>query len=290
MACHHPTRAFSLASGGISFVERGDVTGDIKLPCGQCIGCRIDRARDWSLRIGHESKLHGQSWFVTYTYEQMPNPPSLIYSDFQNYLKRQRKVSGPFRFFVCGEYGDLNWRPHWHAIMFGLTLNDLQRFGGSDQMPLYTSKTVQNAWGRGFVTIGGVTPQSANYVARYNLKKVTGDRAKFHYQWIDPETGEEHQLTPELCRMSTRPGIGADWYKRFHGDVHTHDYVVRDGAKNPVPRYYDKLSKSQGYELDEIKQQRQIDALPKAWNNTPERLAVRAEVLKSKLSLSKRPL
>lgn len=293
MPCHYPAKAFSLASGGISFVERGDVTGDIRLPCGQCMGCRVDRARDWSLRIAHEAKLHDQSYFITYTYspETLPNPPSLDYSVFQKYLKRQRKASGAFRFFACGEYGDLNRRPHYHAIMFGLKLPDLVRFGGGKKHPTFTSETVTKAWGLGQVLIGSVTPQSANYVARYNLKKITGDRAEAHYKWVDPDTGEEHQLTAEMLHMSTRPGIGAGWYDQFHADFHTHDYAISDGKKLPVPRYYDKLAKrAKVHDVSQIKADRVVKAMPNAWNNTPERLAVRATVLASRLSLSKRPV
>ncbi|AXH77700.1 MAG: replication initiator protein [Microviridae sp.] len=292
MPCFRPVKAFSLASGGISFVERGDVRGDIKVPCGRCVGCRVDRARDWTLRIGHESKLHQHNWFITLTYDEdhIPTPPSLNYSDWQQFAKNVRKRCGPFRFFMCGEYGELSWRPHYHAIMFGLDVTDLKRWGGSDAMPTFRSAGLESSWRKGMIVLGAVTPQSANYVARYNLKKVTGDLAKSHYRWIDPQTGEEHQLEPEFCGMSTRPGIGAAWYQKFHADVHTQDYVVADGTKKPVPRYYDKLGQRQGYTLDEIKQARQIKSRTRAQHNTPERLADRETVLKSRLSLSKRPI
>jgi len=281
-----------LTSGGVSFVEKGDIKGDIKLNCWRCMGCRIDRARDWTLRIGHESKLHRQNHFATITYndESLPCPPSLNYSHFRQWAKNVRKSCGPFRFFMCGEYGDQTRRPHYHAILFGLNLTDLKRHGGTDEHPTYTSEKLNKAWGKGFILLGSVTPQSANYVARYNLKKITGQQADQHYRWTDPQTGESHQLEPEFCQMSTRPGIGAPWYDRYHTDFHTHDYAVQDGAKLPIPVYYDKLAKRKGYAVDEIKMAREIRARPKAWNNTPERLAVRETVLKSKLSTQKRPL
>lgn len=292
MACLHPVKAFLLTSGGISFVEKGDIRGDIKVPCNRCMGCRIDRARDWTLRIGHESKSHPVSWFATITYsdEHLPTPPSLNYPDFQKFLKRVRKSIGSFRFFMCAEYGDQNRRPHYHAILFGLQLPDVVRWGGTDKYPTFRSSSLEKAWGKGYVLLGSVTPQSANYVARYSLKKVTGDPASAHYAWTDPTTGEVHQLEPEFCHMSTRPGIGHDWYQKFHADCHTHDYVIADAQKQPVPQYYDKLGKRRGYTLDEMKQAREIRARSKAWNNTPERLAVRETVLKSKLSLNKRPI
>lgn len=292
MACHHPVKAFLLTSGGISFVEKGDIRGDIKVPCNRCVGCRIDKARDWSLRITHESKLHPVNWFATITYndENLPTPPSISYPVFQKFLKRVRFNIGPFRFFMCGEYGDQGRRPHYHAIFFGLELPDIKRWGGSDKYTTYRSEALEKAWGMGHVVLGSVTPQSANYVARYSLKKITGDLAPAHYRWDDPQTGESHQLEPEFCHMSTRPGIGHDWYQKYHADCHTHDYVVSDGSKQPVPKYYDKLGHRRGYTLDEMKQARETRARSQAWNNTSERLAVRETVLKSKLSLSKRPL
>lgn len=293
MPCHHPAKAFLLASGGISFFEKGDIIRDVKIPCGQCLGCRIDRARDWSIRIGHEAKLHQHTAFITITYDDvnLPNPPSLNYRDFQLLAKRIRRVYGPFRFFMCGEYGDKTRRPHFHAIIFGLHFSDQKRWAGSDAMPTFTSPKLTRLWGKGMIVLGSVTPQSANYVARYNLKKITGDRAETHYRWVDPDTGEVHNLCPEFCHMSTRPGIGAGWYDKHHKDFHTHDYVIVDGAKNPVPRFYDKLAeKAAVYQVDELKMEREIRARPKAWNNTPERLATRETVLKARTALSKRPL
>lgn len=294
MSCFHPVKAFSLASGGISFVEKGDIRGDIKVPCGRCVGCRIDRARDWTLRILHETKLHQgvNCHFLTLTYDDqhLPNPPSLTYEHFVAFCKATRRARGPFRFFMCGEYGEIGRRPHYHAIVFGLVLDDLYRFGGSDKLPTFRSATLDRTWGRGFVLVGSVTAQSANYVARYSLKKITGDPAELHYRWSDPATGEQHQLEPEFCQMSRRPGIGALWYNRFHTDFHVHDFAIKDGGKTTIPRFYDKLAAKQGYDVEELKQYRQIKAQLKAEHNTPERLAVRETVAKARSNLSKRTL
>lgn len=295
MPCFHPVKAFSLNSGGISFRETADTRGDIKLPCGRCIGCRLDRARDWTLRILHETKAHDQGLnchFLTLTYDNdnLPHPPSLDYRHWQLFAKRARKRFGAFRFFMCGEYGELTRRPHYHAIVFGLALPDLKRFGGSEKYPQFKSEALAQAWGLGNVMIGSVTAQSANYVARYNLKKITGDPAELHYRWTDPETGEQHQLEPEFCNMSRRPGIGATWYNRFHTDFHVHDFAIKDGAKTSIPRFYDKLAQKAGYDVEQLKQYRVLKAMTKAHNNTPERLAVREIVAKARSNLSKRPL
>lgn len=282
MACFHPTKAYLTASGGVSFTDlaRDQAIKDIGLPCGQCIGCRLDRARDWSLRITHESKLHDQSWFVTLTYDDknLPTNGSLVYSDVQDFYKRLRKKLGKFRHFTVGEYGEQTLRPHYHAIVFGLALPDLRRFGGSKDQPEYKSDILESTWGLGLTHIGTVSSKSIGYVARYSLKKVNGDRAAAHYQG----------RTPEFCHMSSKPGIGRDWFYKFHGDVVTHDYVIRDGTKNPVPRYYDKLFKRMGGELDVTKMGRELKARTRADDNTPERLAVREEVAKARSNLNTR--
>lgn len=282
MPCFHPAKAFLTSSGSVSFTElrRDDVIKDLKLPCGQCIGCRLDRARDWSLRIGHECKLHSPNWFATLTYkdENLPTNGSLRYSDVQAFYKKLRHKIGPFRHFTVGEYGEQTFRPHYHAVWFGMALPDLQRFRTQGEHQTFTSKIVNETWGMGHILLGSVTTQSANYVARYSLKKVNGDLAEAHYQ------GRE----PEFCHMSSKPGIGHDWFMRYHADVTTHDYVIRDGVKNPAPRYYDKLYKRIGGELDVTKMGRVEKARAQADNNTPERLAVREEVAQARSNLKKR--
>lgn len=286
MPCYHPAKAFLTSCGSVSFTElrRDDVIKDIQLPCGQCIGCRLDRARDWSLRIGHECKLSSPNWFATLTYsdEKLPANGSLNYSHMQAFYKRLRKKLGKFRHFTIGEYGDETSRPHYHAIWFGMGLHDLQRFGGSSEQPYFISPTITDTWGMGHCLLGFVTAQSADYVARYSLKKVNGDQAESHYQG----------RTPEFCRMSSKPGIGHDWFMQFNTDVTTHDYVIRDGVKNPTPRYYDKLFKRIGGELDVTKMGRVSKAMTpiNQANSTPERLAVREEVARARSNLRKRTL
>lgn len=294
MSCFRPIAAFKLAGGGVSFVERArhDIVGDVKLPCGQCQGCRVDRARDWSLRIMHEATLHESACFLTLTYapEHLPPGGSLNYRDFQQFMYRyRRKVGSGIRFFMCGEYGEQLQRPHYHAIIFGHQFSDLVPFGRGESGELsYTSQTLSQLWKKGHCLVGTLTKASAGYVARYNLKKVTGDLAKEYYQTVDSD-GVIHPVTPEFCRMSTRPGIGAKWYDKFHSDVHVHDYVVHDGVRNRIPRYYDKRGRDR-YDIEQSKQDRTLKAVKHAANNTPERLLVREEVLKASMKSLKRSI
>lgn len=117
----------------------------IQLPCGQCIGCRIDRSRQWANRCMLELQYHDSAYFVTLTYDDFhipkayyPDPETgevhtsytLCKRDFQLWMKRLRKKfsDDKIRFFACGEYGGQTKRPHYHAIVFGLHLNDLVKY------------------------------------------------------------------------------------------------------------------------------------------------------------------
>ncbi|AXH76962.1 MAG: replication initiator protein [Microviridae sp.] len=280
MPCYKPINAYRTADGGAVFAQLGryDIVGDIRLPCGQCIGCRLDRAREWSVRCLHEAKMHDANSFITLTYKDENIPPlgSLQYRDFQLFMKRFRKACGPIRFFMCGEYGEVTLRPHYHAIIFGYQFPDLQYWGRSPSgHPVYRSDILESLWDLGNSLVGQVSKESAGYVARYCLKKITGDLAEDHYK------GRE----PEFARMSLKPGIGASFFHKFTEDILPCDYIIVEGLKIPVPKYYEKLY---GGDMDEIKWRREQYGRKHADNNTPERLAVREEVQAAKLRQLKR--
>lgn len=116
------------------------------------------------------------------------------------------------------------------------------------------------------------------------MKKVTGDKAEDHYLWVDPETGEANPLKPEYTTMSRRPGIGTDWFKKFHTDVYPDDFVIVRGKKCRPPKFYDSLLETiDPFLHDDIKQFRVELGLQHNENNTPERLAVREKVQMERL-------
>lgn len=104
----------------------------------------------------------------------------------QQFQKNLRALVYPqiLRFYLVGEYGDISERPHYHAIVFGLS-------------PLQ-EKLVSRAWTKGFTYVGELTPDSAQYVAGYVTKKMTSKD--------DPRLKGRH---PEFMRCSNRPGIAA---------------------------------------------------------------------------------
>lgn len=81
----------------------------IKIPCGKCIGCRLDYSRDWAVRAVHESMLYKNNTFVTLTFddEHLPDDKSLNKGYMSSWMKRFRKKFGnDIRFMMCGEYGE----------------------------------------------------------------------------------------------------------------------------------------------------------------------------------------
>lgn len=282
MSCHHPLTAYKCADGGVVFnqLARHKIQHEILLPCGQCTGCRIDKARDWSVRCMHEAKMHKYNSFLTLTYNDthLPSSGSLDYTHFQLFMKRLRYKVGPVRFFMCGEYGDQTLRPHYHALIFGYDFPDKKHWRKSGAgFPLYRSKELEELWHYGNAEIGAVSLQSAGYCARYCMKKVTGDLAENHY----------NGRTPEFAHMSLKPGIGATFFHKFTTDFYPSDFAVTDGRKVPIPKYYDSLYKG---DLDAIKENREFKASKHRANNTHDRLAVREEVLQAKLKMLKRDL
>lgn len=289
MPCFHPLEGFTRIGGGLTFKRRESNGNKLKVACGQCLGCRIDRSRSWAIRCVHEASLHCENMFLTLTYapEHLPRSGSLQHAHFQKFMKRYRKLVYPqkLRYFMCGEYGEKLSRPHYHCLVFGHRFGDLLPFSPHT----FRSETLETLWPFGFSTIGDVTFQSAAYVARYVTKKITGDGAKNHYEIMVPSTGEIHSVKPEYVTMSRRPGVAKQWFEKYHWDIYNHDYVVYEGKKLRSPRYYDKLFEEKyPIKFDELKHQRKENAKQHADNNTPERLAVRKEVLKAKIQKLKR--
>lgn len=296
MQCFHPIPAFQLESGAIVFVERGKVLRAFQVRCGRCIGCRLDRSQGWAQRCMHESQLHKESWFVTLTYSEENVPRELVYRHFQLFMKRLRRAKGAVRFFMCGEYGERTARPHFHACLFGLSLDDLVLYKRLDSgFVLYTSKFLESVWQKGFCVVGAVSMDSAAYVARYCVKKVVGKDAEAHYTRVDDVTGEIYSITPEFAHMSLKPGIGARWIEKYKEEVYgsgraeVRDSVVVNGSYQRPAKFYDRFLKSKFVEEYEALQfKREKESYEFSDDSTPERLAVREVVAKSRLSFKKR--
>lgn len=288
--CYHPLKGWPSRtvnpSGkrSLTFSEAHGFGSPVEVACGQCIGCRLERARQWSVRITDEAQLYDENCFLTVTYadEHLPHGGSLDRPAYQRFLKRLRARLVPkrVRFFGCGEYGDLTERPHYHFVLLGHAfLADRVHVKTNNGHRIYTSKLLDDVWGLGNCWIGSVTTDSAGYVARYCTKKVTGDQAKVeaHYRGRTPEF------------MTCSQGIGREFFERYKSDMYPSDHKVFKGKPMRVPRYYDKQLPEET--LAVLKQQRMERALERADNNTPQRLKVRETVAEARLlTFSKREL
>ena len=214
MPCYGPLTGYYSAE--VSSTGKRPITFDKKkafsgvaicLPCGRCIGCRLERSRQWAVRLMHENRMHRDSCFVTLTYdnEHLPEGGTLVKRDFQLFMKRLRKVKGEgVRFYACGEYGEYNARPHYHALLFNCGFSDklVHSKNGRGEL-LYTSDELHDMWPMGHNIIGDVSFESAAYVARYCVKKVTGKGSDEHYSVVDGD-GRIFTRIPEFALMSRR--------------------------------------------------------------------------------------
>lgn len=302
MACFYPLSGFYVGSpeGGYRVVfdtrnheGKEGTTRAIQLPCGQCVGCRLERSRQWAMRCLHEASLRPDNCFLTLTYsdESLPVDGSLNYKHVQKFLRALRKKVGKIRFFACGEYGEDKFRPHYHLLIFGYDFPDKVKIKLlKSNCTIYRSKMLEELWKHGNSSIGEVTFESAAYVARYCMKKITGPNAIDHYARVT-DGMVTYSVEPEFAHMSLKPGIGAEWLARYRSDVYPQDYVVVNGIQVKPPKYYDKLYAVDSPEnMDYIKFERAMSAEVRALDNTPERLDVKAQVVKAKVNRFKRDI
>lgn len=290
MACFHPLRGyrsrFRNPSGKRSLVfSKSDGYADlpVSVPCGQCIGCRLERTRQWAMRIMHEASLHDENCFVTLTYddEHLPDYGTLEVDAFPKFVRSLRKRTGAkLRYYQCGEYGSCTNRPHYHGVLFGYDFPDKRAFTHRGDHPTYVSELCGAAWSKGLHEIGSVTFESAAYVASYCTKKLRRDGPDV----VFGETGEVVEMVPEHSTMSRRPGIGSDWFEKYADEVYASDSVVVNGKEVKPPKYYDlKL------EARDPRWMRRVARARERQRNedeeTLERLAVREDVMYSKYDL-----
>lgn len=295
---------------GSKFVGRYDkplggtsaITDFVEIPCGQCIGCRLERSRQWANRCLLELQDHPEhpGYFVTLTYDDYHLPRSwygdphtglasqafsLCKRDFQLFFKRLRKVTGQeIRYFGCGEYGPTTFRPHGHFDIFGLHLDDLTPLPGRSELgyQYYNSPTLDRVWSfpmrdefgnpmedkpslAGFAVIGEITWETCAYTARYITKKLTGPEAQY-YQFFNIE--------PPFSMMSLKPGIGRMYYDQ-HPDLYDHEYIHistdKGGRKFRPPRYFDRL-----FDIDHPEESAQMKAFRKSAAEETKRLKLQS--------------
>ncbi|AXL15538.1 replication initiator protein [Microviridae sp.] len=206
---------------------------ELALPCGKCEACLKKRVDMWALRCMHEAQQHDENCFITLTYsdDNLPKNNSLLHRDFQLFMKRLRKhfKGKSIRYFMCGEYGGLTFRPHYHALLFGVDFNDKKQCAQSGSVISYSSSTLDRLWRVGLTDLGNVHYGTAKYCAKYSLKALQDESVDYELLGI----------VPEYQRMSN--GIGSIHADKYSSEIGLHDNLIVNGFKNPVPRYYENF-------------------------------------------------
>lgn len=233
------------------------------LPCGHCTGCKMQNASSWANRMEMELPYHENAWFLTLTYDNEHVPWSynqglgvnkktgeieienltLNYEDMQKFWKRLRRYIeyhkmgiGKLMYFQAGEYGGKTHRPHYHAIVYDLPIEqkDLKVYKKRNGSVYYNVEWLSKLWGMGHVVIAQAEWKAMAYTARYTTKKIYGHDAKRYY--------EELGVLPERCMMSKNPAIGEKYYQDHKEEIYTKDEIqLKNGKRCKPPRYFDKL-------------------------------------------------
>jgi hypothetical protein len=182
--------------------------------------------------------------FVTLTYDDdhLPADGSLHVEHFQKFCKRLRNHLGPFRFLHCGEYGEQNGRPHYHALLFGLDFHeDREVFTQKGDQITWLSTTLSSIWSFGFTTLSPLTFATASYTAGYVVKKARDAQWRTWHDVYGANATVIASKKPEYITMSRKPGLGTSWFESYWQDVYPADRVRIAGATYRPPRFYDVL-------------------------------------------------
>lgn len=218
-------------------------SGQQLVGCGQCLNCTINKRRAWTARIMLEGlaaeRNHREVSWTTLTYAEDAVPMAqrgrdsdsvltLRPGDYVLAFKRMRKPDclGPFRFVLCGEYGDKTQRPHYHALIFGpdsAAVEDaLQRhwepdFGHTRTRPWRAGEDIE-------ADPSEVALGRAAYVANYVTKKMNTQDS--------PKLGMIRE--PEFFRCSRNPAIG--WSRHLLDLCTTNGGSIEMAETGDVPR------------------------------------------------------
>lgn len=266
MSCYNPKPAYLIPAATktgrkvkfITHAEEGDYKrlkekyGDdyIEIPCGKCLACIEQRTKTWAIRCTLEAAQYENNAFLTLTYNNNCLPKNgVCKTDVFKFIKRLRNRFGSgIRYFGCAEYGSLG-RAHYHAILFNFWPDDavVCKYDPVTETRYYKSKSLQELWPFGFVSLGDVSYNSCAYVARYCQKKLVQELGVLNQNF-------------EFSFMSRRPGIGEVYFRDHFQSLMETDTIyahIGDKFKFSSIRYFDKLiERINPDKLQELKSQR----------------------------------
>lgn len=210
-----------------------------QFPCGHCIMCRNQKAREWAVRCLHEADYWESSTFLTLTYrdESLPANQSLDKEELQKFFKRLRKQlskqNRKIKHFSCGEYGEDKGRPHYHSIVFGVNAE-------TDR------EIIEEAWGHGLIDISIVCYETCQYVGGYMSKD-------------DPWKDYGKREKP-FRLVSNGFGLRHIENKANNQQYCENLYMKARGVKMALPKYYkDKLGLDGSLYIEKALQKKEIE-------------------------------
>lgn len=226
-------------------VLKDDIVSFIDIPCRHCEECYSQIRLEWISRATAEMQLHDKALYVTLTYRDYNDgetvlPPvaemvtddgeilkhhTLRYRDFQLFMKRLRRrfPDRKLRFMVCGEYGSRTYRPHYHAIIYGIDVVDFSDILAHNRNKhgdiLYSSVELDNIWQLGYTLSASADNGSIAYVAGYVAKKFSTLKPKEWYQYTN--------VVAPFIKSSNRPGLGSMFVESsFDCFQNEYDYMM----------------------------------------------------------------
>lgn len=209
----------------------------VEVPCGQCIECRKQKARQWQVRLNEEIKCHEYNYFMTLTFSpdglkeildrtKLTECNAAAEYALRHALERYRKkYRHSIKHWFVTELGHQNTeRIHMHGILLAdepLEFKEIKRTG--DGM-----MAEWQYWKYGFVFVGDyVNSRSCNYIVKY-MHKVDNDHLGFVGQVLaSPGIGKNYTdkiSNKELHKY--KPGNTVDYYR------------LNNGSKIKLPNYY----------------------------------------------------
>lgn len=239
--CNNPVPFRSINSSAYNkYKKYGNVKtymDSLLIPCGNCLGCRLDKLALWSARCNYEL-YKNRSAFLTFTYDDyhlkylddIALYPTLVRDDLHRFLDNLRhKIKAmpvlpkgskrDFSYFAVGEYGGHFERPHYHVLFFGLDFADFK-------------KIFYSTWKNGYIKSLPILTGGLRYVIDYFTKEnVTGKLAESLYD--------------DTCRQ--RPfnlvsrGLGSELFYAHRDEIRQGKDLHIGSRVVPVPPYYRNL-------------------------------------------------
>lgn len=205
------------------------------VPCTQCLNCRILKSREWSARLGAESKCWPYTYFLTLTYndENIPDVevdkhyltgekcvkvPTLNTEDVKKFIQRYRyNVDKDCTYFYSGEYGTKTHRPHYHLILFTKAKLDIHKIEKDWEIASDgVCDLLSDMWNLGNVRVAIANGQRLKYVAQYTQKKYATKNDGFDY-------GERKV---EFTSMSKKIPLGYKYFQQKKKEILKTDRLI----------------------------------------------------------------